>query len=195
MRDLSILLNRSEPYIGDAIRPLVTSGQVQFLYPDQPKHPRQKYIEASQAVVEPSPPPSPPPPIEPVAAPPRLRDPVPTRTSDPGAAAHRPSPRAPVEPIGGWGGPLVSVAAALTIGIAFALAGIDRWVLYATGLALAFAVALVLTRSRQHALYLERVHARGAPAKTHEMVLFFLIKAPFTFAEIALAVLGMSLLR
>jgi hypothetical protein len=46
VRDLSLLLDRSEAYLGDAIRPLVAAGQIRFLFPDQPKHPRQKYIAA-----------------------------------------------------------------------------------------------------------------------------------------------------
>jgi hypothetical protein len=44
VKELSILLNRSEAYVGDAIRPLVNSGELTFLYPDQPRHPRQKYV-------------------------------------------------------------------------------------------------------------------------------------------------------
>lgn len=44
VKDLSILLDRSEAYVGDAIRPLVTTSELTFLYPDQPRHPRQKYI-------------------------------------------------------------------------------------------------------------------------------------------------------
>jgi hypothetical protein len=48
VRDLSVLLDRSEAYVGDAIRPLVTSGDLTFLYPDQPRHPRQKYIGARE---------------------------------------------------------------------------------------------------------------------------------------------------
>ena len=47
VKDLSILLDRSEAYIGDAIRPLVNEGRLIFLYPDQPRHPRQKYMAAA----------------------------------------------------------------------------------------------------------------------------------------------------
>lgn len=43
-RELGILLNRSEAYVADAIHPLVTAGDLGFLYPDQPRHPRQKYV-------------------------------------------------------------------------------------------------------------------------------------------------------
>lgn len=44
VKQMSTLLDRSEAYIGDAIRPLVSSGQITFLFPDQPRHPKQKYI-------------------------------------------------------------------------------------------------------------------------------------------------------
>lgn len=47
VKELSLLLDRSEAYVGDAIRPLVTAGDLTFLYPDQPRHPRQKYISAA----------------------------------------------------------------------------------------------------------------------------------------------------
>ena len=47
VKELSVLLDRSEAYVGDAIRPLVTAGDLTFLYPDQPRHPRQKYIGAT----------------------------------------------------------------------------------------------------------------------------------------------------
>jgi hypothetical protein len=55
VKDLSVLLDRSEAYIGDAIRPLVTAGELTFLYPDQPRHPRQKYLAASEVNVDLSP--------------------------------------------------------------------------------------------------------------------------------------------
>lgn len=44
VKELSALLDRSEAYIGDAIRPLVSGGELTFMYPDQPRHPKQKYI-------------------------------------------------------------------------------------------------------------------------------------------------------
>ena len=77
VKDLSVLLNRSEAYVGDAIRPLVTSGLLTFLYPDQPRHPRQKYMAAGEAAlmppVEPELPPVPSAP--PVSTAPRIPDP------------------------------------------------------------------------------------------------------------------------
>jgi hypothetical protein len=53
VKDLSVLLDRSEAYVGDAIRPLVMSGGLTFLYPDQPRHPRQKYIAGAEPVSSP----------------------------------------------------------------------------------------------------------------------------------------------
>ncbi|MEX2610514.1 MAG: hypothetical protein WEA24_11250, partial [Gemmatimonadota bacterium] len=49
VKELAALLNRSEAYVGDAIRPLVGSGTLSFLYPDQPKHPGQRYVAGSMA--------------------------------------------------------------------------------------------------------------------------------------------------
>jgi predicted transcriptional regulator len=43
VRELALLLNRSEAYIADAVQPLVSSERLSFLYPDQPRHPRQRY--------------------------------------------------------------------------------------------------------------------------------------------------------
>ena len=44
VRDLAQLLARTEAYTGDAIRPLVERGRIVFLYPDQPRHPKQRYV-------------------------------------------------------------------------------------------------------------------------------------------------------
>lgn len=46
VKELSQLLDRSEAYIGDAIRPLVNEGRLTFLFPDQPRHPKQRYLAA-----------------------------------------------------------------------------------------------------------------------------------------------------
>lgn len=56
VKELSTLLDRSEAYIGDAIRPLVTAGNLTFLYPDQPRHPKQKYIAGKATAVAVPPP-------------------------------------------------------------------------------------------------------------------------------------------
>jgi predicted transcriptional regulator len=50
-RELGVLLNRSEAYVADAIHPLVTAGELGFLYPDQPRHPRQKYVSRTRVPV------------------------------------------------------------------------------------------------------------------------------------------------
>jgi hypothetical protein len=51
VRELADLLGRHEAYIREALRPLIASGRLAFLYPDQPSHPRQKYVasQGSQA--------------------------------------------------------------------------------------------------------------------------------------------------
>src|SRR5687768_17022790 len=46
VRDLSQLLDRTEAYVGDAIRPLVEDRLLAFIYPEQPRHPRQRYVTA-----------------------------------------------------------------------------------------------------------------------------------------------------
>src|SRR5687768_15720548 len=42
VRELATLLDRTEAYTGDAIRPLVENGRLTFLFPSQPRHPRQR---------------------------------------------------------------------------------------------------------------------------------------------------------
>jgi predicted transcriptional regulator len=44
VRELAALLSRTEAYISDAIQPLVAAGRLSFLYPDQPRHPKQRYV-------------------------------------------------------------------------------------------------------------------------------------------------------
>src|SRR5688572_26917499 len=44
VRELAELLDRTEAYVGDAIRPLVDAQLLSFQYPDQPRHPRQRYL-------------------------------------------------------------------------------------------------------------------------------------------------------
>src|SRR5688572_1471795 len=44
VRELATLLDRTEAYTGDAIRPLVENGRLTFLFPSQPRHPRQRYL-------------------------------------------------------------------------------------------------------------------------------------------------------
>ena len=55
--------------------------------------------------------------------------------------------------------------------------------------ALAFAIAHVITNSRQFVLYQEQQRARGSEPRLRETILFMFIKAAFTFAEIAIIVL------
>lgn len=41
--EVATLLSRGKPLVREAVRSLVASGQLQYLYPEQPRHPGQKY--------------------------------------------------------------------------------------------------------------------------------------------------------
>lgn len=41
--ELAYILDRSESYLHEAVRKLIVSGHLQYLYAEQPKHPKQKY--------------------------------------------------------------------------------------------------------------------------------------------------------
>ena len=45
--ELSRLMNRSEAYMREALRSLIASDRLAFLYPNQPNHPQQKYVARS----------------------------------------------------------------------------------------------------------------------------------------------------
>jgi ATP-dependent DNA helicase RecG len=49
LRDLALLLGRSQEYVRKVVGPLLTSGRLMYLYPDQPNHPRQKYVAGPKA--------------------------------------------------------------------------------------------------------------------------------------------------
>ena len=44
LNELASLLERNKRYIVKIIRPLVASRRINYLYPHQPSHPRQKYL-------------------------------------------------------------------------------------------------------------------------------------------------------
>jgi hypothetical protein len=52
VRELAQLIDRTEAYTGDAIRPLIERKQLAFLYPDQPRHPKQRYLTPGSAAAE-----------------------------------------------------------------------------------------------------------------------------------------------
>jgi len=55
LTDLANLLERSDDYLRTTLRRLVNSRRIVYLYPDQPKHPRQKYKLTPPAAMEPEP--------------------------------------------------------------------------------------------------------------------------------------------
>lgn len=44
LRELAELLNRSEAHLRETLRHLIETGRLAYLYPNQPRHPRQKYV-------------------------------------------------------------------------------------------------------------------------------------------------------
>lgn len=52
LRQLADLLGRSEDHVRDALRPLIASRRLAYLYPEHPTHPGQKYITAGQTPIQ-----------------------------------------------------------------------------------------------------------------------------------------------
>ncbi len=44
LREIASLVVRDEMYLSDVLSKLVASGRLRFLYPEQPSHPRQRYV-------------------------------------------------------------------------------------------------------------------------------------------------------
>ena len=188
VKDLSILLDRSEAYIGDAIRPLVTAGELTFLYPDQPRHPRQKYMAASEVSVDLSA-------IEEdltvevpqgYLAPPqrserRREDPPyrpPAADRLPASPAREPQPPPPTFP-----NPAVNLVYAVAVGVVLGITGPPLW------WAIAVAAAILLSlwhRAANSAQYRQFGELDALP----NGAAFILLKSLVTFVEIALVFLG-----
>lgn len=49
---LAALLGRHEVHVREVLRTLIASEELEFLYPDQPKHPNQRYLTRGRGVVE-----------------------------------------------------------------------------------------------------------------------------------------------
>jgi hypothetical protein len=207
VKELSALLNRSEAYIGDAIRPLVNAGDLTFLYPDQPRHPRQKYLAASQndhpaAPVAPEPVipervvhdrvtpdevtsapvtggPLTPKPVAPVRKPPS-----PERLGPPTAASSDASSEdaPPPAPTGGrFPNQLTNLTVVFTTGILLALLDAPVWFLFAALAAVGLAAAHVHTNSLQF----EQFHELQGFRRRRSLS-FIVLKAGVSAAEIAL---------
>ena len=188
VKDLSILLDRSEAYIGDAIRPLVNSGELTFLYPDQPRHPRQKYMAASDVVID----------LTPIdeeesaqvsqsyLAPParidRRREDPPFRAPTADRLPASASPRAP-EMAAGFPNAWFNLVYAIAAGIALGWYNPPYW------WAIAIAAALLLSiwhRLAGTTQYRQFADIETLPGGT----LFLLLKSLVTFIEIAAVFFG-----
>lgn len=190
VKDLSVLLDRSEAYIGDAIRPLVTGGALTFLYPDQPRHPKQKYLTAGAgAAPAPAPAPGPaptpmaPPTVPPAETPARAAPATPRPEPAPEAGpapAPAPTPasdttsdakRFPLQ--------LVNAIVVIAAGILLARLTLANWFAYAAVTAVLLAAAHVVTRSRQFEQF------RLLHSTRNRTPIFLLLKAGVAVAEIA----------
>ena len=188
VKDLSVLLDRSEAYIGDAIRPLVNAGELTLLYPDQPRHPRQKYMAASEVSVELTP-------IEedltievpqsylaPAMRSERRREDPPYR---PPAADRLPaSPaRDPESPAPAFPNPAVNLLYAVAVGVILGITTPPLWWAIAIAAAVLLSVWHRAANSAQYRQFgdLDALPNGGA---------FLLLKSLVTFAEIALLFLA-----
>jgi hypothetical protein len=174
VKDLSILLDRSEAYIGDAIRPLVSSGELTFLFPDQPRHPRQKYIGAPENGITPGPIIEPED-VEELAVPTRLessRTPAyPRPVESPAPSIEPPAPALPNQ--------ATNLVFVVVIGLILALTEVPYWWASAAAASIALSWLHIATNSRQYrqfgSLKFLRNRATG----------FLLLKSTVAFVEIA----------
>ena len=153
VKELSVLLDRSEAYIGDAIRPLVTAGQLTFLYPEQPRHPKQKYLAAAGDRAQQVEPPTPQPPqiIEPVATPHNFERPFSERIISHAAPPSRPS--SPT--VARFPNQLTNIAVVVITGILLATLRTRSWFLFALLAALALSLAHIIAHSSQYEKFRE----------------------------------------
>ncbi|MGQ0562856.1 MAG: hypothetical protein ACT443_13395 [Gemmatimonadota bacterium] len=193
VKELALLLDRSEAYVGDAIRPLVNSGRLTFLYPDQPRHPKQKYLTGKTAAAANGHGRYSPPQLRrivPAEAPLSTKSPAPPATE----ATASPAPVALAPAPAGRGesrltSQLANILAVAITGILLATLRPSLWALYALLIALALALTHLLSRSPQYQQF------RALPAAGRKRALtFLLLKAGVAFGEIALVYMLAGLL-
>ncbi len=202
IRELSTLLARSDAYVGDAIRPLVANGQIGFLYPEQPRHPRQRYV-ALVSVTRPGTEPERVPEDEqartpdvpaPAVAPARTTPERKPRIADREPADAGPRDTAAVQT--GWGSPTVSLLVAIGLGIVLGISATHSWMIIAIAFSILFAALHVITRSHQFAVYrAQAIARRSGVVKPVDTLMFVLIKAAFSFAETAVVILAVAWIR
>lgn len=188
VKELSTLLDRSEAYVGDAIRPLVNEGRITFLFPDQPRHPKQKYMAPAPAPAAPprpepiAPRPAPsfepstplPAPSAPLAAPDRPEEKK--RDAKPETPAPSPYPNA-------W----INLAVVLAMGILLATSQAKLWPVFGTVAALGLAASHIVMNSVQYDRY------RTLKGRDANQVIFVLLKAAVALIEIAVVYFVVSL--
>ena len=208
VKELSELLDRSEAYVGDAIRPLVTGGDLTFLFPDQPRHPRQKYITGKKNTAPtPVPPPMPvplPPPVPeiprpheryappavpapvPESAPPLRPAPAPANPPFPATAtataipAYAPLDEPPVEERRAPRFPnqLTNIASVIAVGLVLALTSVSNWWIVALIAAAALSAWHLTVESAQYRRF------RTLQPRRNRRVAFVVLKSMVTLAEI-----------
>lgn len=185
VKELSTLLDRSEAYVGDAIRPLVNDGRITFLFPDQPRHPKQKYMAPAP---------------KPVAAPAAVTAPAPRfPVPRPEIPVHAPSPQPPAptsndseakpsEPEliakqSAW----INAGVVVVMGIILAFSKAKLWPLFAAIAAIGLAASHIVMNSVQYDRY-QTLKGRDA-----RPVIFVLLKAGVAMLEITVVYFVVSL--
>jgi hypothetical protein len=182
VKELSLLLDRSEAYVGDAIRPLVTAGNLTFLYPDQPRHPKQKYLAAATQPIRSREIPKH---VTPVIAAPALEPVAETRIFE------RPAPeqihsqtQPPLEPPAPapsrFPNQVTNIVVVVLTGILLATLRTSSWFLFALLTALALSLAHIIAHSSQY----EKFRVLQAPKQRG--LLFMLLKSGVAVMEIVL---------
>lgn len=196
VKDLSILLDRSEAYIGDAIRPLVNSGHLTFQYPDQPRHPKQKYL--TKATSRPTPTTTQPTPPTPAPAPaPEAPAPTPAPTPAPAPETPALSPAPELAPAQVVSDPepahfpnaLTNIVVVIVVGILLATLRPDSWILFALAVSVALALAHIIANSTQYAAFLALQGSRSKRGFA-----FVLLKASVAMIEIIIVYYAASAL-
>ena len=175
VKELSTLLDRSEAYIGDAIRPLVNDGRITFLFPDQPRHPKQKYL---------APAPAPVPRMEipaPLAQHPSPVTPKPLEHEVPEKPPERKRERASEKPApskfpNAW----MNIAVVIVVGILLAKSKATLWLLFGAIAAGGLAASHIVMNTVQYDRY------RTLKGRDAKPVAFVLLKAAVALAEIAI---------
>jgi hypothetical protein len=185
VKELSLLLDRNEAYVGDAIRPLVSAGDLTFLYPDQPRHPKQKYLAAANAALRTSETPEPDAPaiMKPVAAASTFDVPAVERTVYHSAPLPEPPARAFIP--SRFPNQVTNIVVVIVTGILLAALRTGTWFLFALFAALALSLVHVIAHSSQYEKFRE-LHAPDRPGT----LMFMVLKSGVAVIEIAIVYLA-----